>query len=318
MATYLVRRALMGLFVLWAAFTVAFVMLYVLPGDPLLIMLGGSGDVYVSEEQLAELRRQYGMDASPIGQYFDRMLGMVVGDFGTSLATRQPVADMIGLAMPETLELAALALGISVILGLGIALLATFVQAGWLRGLLLALPPVGVSLPTFWVGLMLLQFFSFGLGWFPAVGNQGWESLVLPAVTIALPTTAIIVQILVQSLESQWSQPYVEVVRAKGFGRAATQMRHVFRNAVIPTLTMLGVITGGLLGGAVVTETVFSRVGIGRLIQSAVITKDMPVLLSLVVLAAAIFVLVNLAVDVLYPLIDPRMAQRIKRGPATR
>ncbi len=176
-----------------------------------------------------------------------------------------------------------------------------------MRTLLLALPPLGVSLPTFWVGLLLIQFFSFRISIFPALGNEGLASLVLPSVTLAVPVSASIAQVLARGLRTALAEPYVETARAKGASRARVHLRHAFRNATIPALTIVGVIVGNLLAGAVVVETVFSRVGIGRLTVTAVNGQDIPLVQGLVLLAAAVFVATNLVVDLLYPVVDPRI-----------
>lgn len=210
-------------------------------------------------------------------------------------------------SLPPTLALTAFAFVLSVVFGVVLALSASLARAQWLRNLLSSLPPLGVSIPVFWIGLLLLQAFSFRLRLFPSMGNEGFESLVLPAITIAIPSGAFIAQLLSRSLRSTLAQPYVEIVRAKGASERRVQLGHAFRNAAIPSLTMVGVLIGGLLSGAVVTETVFSRLGIGRLVVTAVNNRDVPVVQTVVVFAALVFVVANLIVDLVYPLIDRRI-----------
>nr|WP_276611978.1 ABC transporter permease [Kineococcus vitellinus] len=209
--------------------------------------------------------------------------------------------------MPQTALLAAAAFALALVLGVATALASTWARWGWVRSLLLALPPLGVSLPTFWVGLLLIQLLSFRVPVFPALGNEGAASLVLPAVTLAVPVSASIAQVLARGLRTALAEPYVETARAKGASRARVHLRHALRNATIPALTIAGVIVGNLLAGAVVVETVFSRVGIGRLTVSAVNGQDIPLVQGLVLLAAAVFVATNLVVDLLYPVVDPRI-----------
>ncbi|MET9021948.1 ABC transporter permease [Actinopolymorpha sp. NPDC004070] len=309
MRRYLAGRALQAVFVLWAAFTLTFVVLYLLPSDPVSIMLdpGGQGS-YVDPAQVAALRARYHLDQSMPVQYAAMLGDAVRGDFGTSITTGAPVLLLIFQALPETLKLAGSALLLALVAGVGIAFLATYTRVAWLRQFLLGLPPLGISVPTFWVGLLLVQVLSFRLPVFPAMGNQGLRSLVLPAVTLAVPTTAVIAQLLAKSLDMTWGQPYVETAWAKGATRLHVQARHVFRNAVIPTLTMVGLTVGNLVAGSVVVETVFSRNGIGRLTQQAVEAQDIPVVQGLVVFAAVVFVATNLLVDLIYPLVDPRIA----------
>ena len=309
MIRYLAGRGIQALFVLWAAFTVTFVILFVLPSDPVEIALsqGGQGGI-ASAETLADLRAEYGLDQPLVTQYFSTLGRFVTGDFGQSIATGTPVATSLGEALPQTMQLAGVAFLLALIVGGSIAVLASWVQWRPAQQLLLSIPPLGVAIPTFWSGLVLLQIFSFRLGWFPSLGNQGWQSIVLPAVTLALPNAAFIAQVLSRSLRATLQQAYIQTARARGAGATRVLLGHALRNAVLPAVTVVGICVGNLLGGAVVVETVFSRVGIGRLTQVAVSAQDIPVVQALVVLSAAIFVAVNLLVDLLYPLLDPRIA----------
>ncbi len=309
MSAYVLRRVAAAVVVLLAAFTVTFAVLYLLPSDPASIMLdAGSGGAGVDPAQADALRERLGLDQSPAQQYVEALGRTATGDLGTSISSGAPVATLIAQALPETAKLAGLALLLAVVGGTGLASLATWTRSSRLRGLLLALPPLGVAVPTFWVGLVLLQLLSFRLPVFPAVGNQGFASLVLPAVTLAIPLSATIAQVLAQGMRQAWGAAYVETALAKGATRTRVQVRHVTRNAALPALTLLGVLVGNLLAGAVVVETVFSRQGFGRLVQSAVTTQDIPVVLGLVLVAALVFVVVNLLVDLAYPLLDPRTA----------
>lgn len=308
MTSYVLRRVAGAAAVLLAAFTVSFVVLYLLPSDPVSIMLDGSaGGTYVDPAQAEALRARYGFDQGPVQQYLTLLGRTLTGDLGTSVASGADVTTLVAQALPQTAALAGLALVLAVVLGAGLATFATWTRSARVRGFLLALPPLGVAVPTFWVGLVLLQVFSFRVPLFPAVGNQGVASLVLPAVTLAVPLSATVAQVLAQGMREAWRAPYVETALAKGASRTRVQLRHVTRNAVLPTLTLLGVLVGNLLAGAVVVETVFSRQGFGRLAQAAVTTQDIPVVLGLVVVAALVFVVVNLLVDLAYPLLDPRI-----------
>jgi peptide/nickel transport system permease protein len=304
---YIARRVGQGLVVLWAAYTISFLVLYLLPGDAAALFAGGADQEAVDPELVARLRAELGLDRPLWEQYLTALGRALVGDFGTSTQTGRPAADLLGEALPPTLALTGFAFVLSIVLGTALALAASLTRATWLRNLLFSLPPIGVSIPVFWIGLLLLQAFSFQLRLFPAMGDDGFVSLVLPAVTIAIPSGAFIAQLLSRSLRSTLAQPYVEVVRAKGAGEARVQFGHALRNAVIPTLTMGGVLVGGLLSGAVVTETVFSRLGIGRLVVTAVNNRDVPVVQIVVVFAALVFVVANLIVDLVYPLVDRRI-----------
>ncbi len=309
MARYLVRRLLQAVAVLWAAYTISFIVLYLLPSDPVSIMAnGGQGEQNsVDPAQLAKLRAEYGFDKPLIVQYVDQLGRALRGDFGRSVQNGQPVTTTIRQALPQTLQLAGFALVLAIVVGGGLAFLATYTRRRWLGEALLALPPVGVSLPSFWVGLMLVELLSFHWRLLPALGNAGFSSLVLPAVTMALPTAAVIAQLLAKSLKRTLAEPYVETARAKGLRPITVHLRHAMRNAVLPTLTVSGMVVGHIFAGSVVVETVFSRNGVGRITATAVDFQDIPVVQGVVVLGALVFVAINLAVDLLYPLLDPRI-----------
>lgn len=315
MRTYLLRRLLQAVFVLWAAYTVSFGVLYLLPSDPATIMAAGGGDAStVTPEQTGALRHQYGLDQPPAEQYGTMLLHAVRGDLGRSVQSGAPVTHMIAQALPTTLQLAASALLLAVVLGGAVALLAGWTRNGPLRQLLLSLPSLGVSAPTFWVGLVLVQLFSFRWHVFPAFGDQGLDSLVLPSVTLALPGAALIAQVLAKGLRTTLAEPYVQTALAKGASRRRVLFGHAVRNASVAPLTLIGVMVGNLLAGAVVVETVFARAGIGRETAAAVTAQDIPVVQGVVVLGAVTFVLATLAVDLLLPLLDPRITTATRRA----
>ncbi|BDZ51303.1 peptide ABC transporter permease [Frondihabitans sucicola] len=306
MTRYLGFRLLQAVGVLWAAWTVSFLILYVLPGDPVKILIGPDASD-VSPAQLAKLRHQLGLDQPLIVQYVHQLGHLLQGNFGVSIGTGRPVIDVVGEAVGPTVQIAAAGLVLAVVFGGGVALLATVTRFRWLGQLLLGLPPLGVSIPGFWFALLLIQWFSFGLPIFPAIGDQGASSLVLPAITLALPTGATIAQLLSKSLVSTLREPYIDTAWAKGASGGRIHLRHALRNAALPALTVTGLIVGQLLSGTVVTETIFSRPGLGRVTATAVQQQDIPVVQGVVLFAAAVFVVVNLIVDVIYPLLDPRI-----------
>lgn len=309
MARYIALRIGLAVAVLWAAYTVSFVVLYLLPGDAVAAMAGGGMENNpVSAAELDALREEYGFNDPLIVQYFTRLTAALQGDFGTSIQSGQPVLDTITQALPNTVQLAGAALLLALLLGGGVALVATYTQHAWLRSFLLNLPPLAISLPTFWVGLLLLQLFSFQWGLIPAVGDHGLISLILPALTLALPIGALIAQVTATTVSEALAEPYVVTARGKGVGRVAIHLRHALRNASLPVLTMVGMITGSLLAGSVVVEQVFSRNGVGRLTVSSVSFQDLPVVQGIVVFGALIFVTANLIVDLILPLADPRVA----------
>ena len=224
--------------------------------------------------------------------------------------------QLIGEAFPPTAVLAGFGFLVAAVIAAGIAFISTLTPFGWLRGALRALPGVFVSVPVFWLGIILIQVFSFGLGWVPIVGADPVQGLILPVLTLAVPISAPLAQILVRSIDDVQLQPFITVVRAKGAAPAWVLWRSVARNAILPALTIAGVLFGELIGGAVVTETVFGRPGIGRLTEQAVANQDIPVLQGIVILAALTFIVVNLVIDLLYPVLDPRLRER-SRGTRT-
>jgi peptide/nickel transport system permease protein len=298
-----------GIFVLWAAYTLSFFILYSLPGNAATIAAAASGGLSAPPKALVrKLVIEYGFDKPLWLQYLDDLRGAVRFVFGRSVQTGQPATQAVADVLPHTLALAGAAFVVAIVIGLILAVLSTFPRARWLRQALAALPPVGVSIPTFWLGLLLLEFFSFEMQWFPAVGDDGISSLVLPTVTLAVPTAGYIAQLLSRSLRLTLRQPFIQQARAKGASEARVQYAHALRNAIIPSLTMLGVLVGNLLAGTVVTETVFSRTGMGRLIVHAVNARDLPEVQVVVLFTALVFVLSSLAVDLLYPVIDRRIS----------
>ncbi len=318
LARHILLRLAQGVLVLWGAFTLSFLILYLLPGDPVSILIAGDmggGDIgAVSQEQIDALRAEYHLDQPLFLQYLLALGSAVTWDFGTSIRTGNAVSEMLLGALPETLQLASAALLLSLVVGVAIALLVTLSSSERLAGLLRTMPAAGVAVPTFWIGLLLLQFLSFQNPVFPAMGNDGFAALVLPAIALSVPHGALVAQVLIRSLADAWEQPYIQVVKTKGLSRIRRLLAHALRNAIIPALSMAGVIAGNLLAGSVVVETVFTRNGIGRLTQTAVQSQDTPVVQAVVVFAAFVFVLVNLIVDLLYPLIDPRLIEyRVRR-----
>ncbi|WP_046727060.1 ABC transporter permease [Streptomyces humi] len=308
MRRYVIKRLAQAVGVLWAAYTVSFLVLDFLPGDPVTAMAGAGMDSgQVDPAQLAALRHEYGFDKPVLVQYAEYLGRAVRGDFGDAVSNGRPVTSVIGDALPGTLQLTGAALLLAVVLGGGLAVVATYTSRRWLRQLLLSLPPLGVSVPTFWVGLLLVEAFSFRLHWFPAFGNDGLRGLVLPALTLAVPTGAQVAQVLAKSLLTALDQAYVETARAKGAGRRRVHLRHALRNASLPALTVVGLLVGQLIAGSVVVETVFSRDGLGRVTAAAVTAQDIPLVQGVVVFGALIFVATNLVVDLVYPLLDPRI-----------
>jgi peptide/nickel transport system permease protein len=305
-ARYVAARVVQAVAVLVAAYTLTFLILDALPGNAVDAITGGQS-TDMTPQQLEALKVSFGLNRPVYAQWWLHLSRLFQGNLGRSYISGEPVSTELANNLPSSAALIGLALLIALVLGGGLALRATYSRTGWLRGLLLSLPPLGVAVPTFWVGLMLLQAFSFGLHVFPGTGNEGIMSLILPAVTMAIPTGAVISSLLARSLDAALTAPYADTARSKGASEARVQLRHALRNAVTSTVTVSGLLVGQLLTSAVVVETVFSRAGLGQLTDNAVSNADIPVVQGMVVLGAAVFVTINLIVDLTYPLLDPRV-----------
>lgn len=310
MTRYVIGRILQAIAVLWAAYTVAFAVLYLLPSNPVELQLAAAGvdPGSLAPGQLHAEEAKFGLDQPLIVQYFDHLGGFLHGNLGTSITQDIPVSQVIGGRIGSTLLLSLVAGVVALIAGTTLAYLATYVGVKPLRLFLSRLPAFGASLPAFLTGLLLIQFLSFKLDWLPASGQQGWQSLVMPAITISLITGSVLAQVLMRSFEEVMRQPYIITARAKGLSRGAVQLKHGLRNAALPAMTILGVIAGLTVTSSVVVETEFTRQGVGSLTQQAVSTQDIPVVLAIVMLAATLFVVINLIVDLLYPILDPRIS----------
>ncbi|MEX8194648.1 ABC transporter permease [Comamonas guangdongensis] len=307
MTAYLLRRSGQALVVLWAAFSVSFVLLQLMPGDAVLIKFLNP-DLGLGPEQIAEIQAAYGADQPVWRQYLHTLGQFLTGHFGYSLQAGVPVSQGLATNLPPTLRLAALGLVAALLLALGLALAASVARVRMLRMLLQSLPSLFASIPVFWLGIMLIQWVSFRLGWVPVINPGPWQGLILPTLTLAVPISAPLAQILMRNLDAALAQPYVAVARAKGASQLQVLLRHAARNALLPVLTMGGMLFGELLAGAVVTEAVFGLNGLGSLTQQAVGNQDTAVLQAVVMVSATAFVTINLIVDLLYPWLDPRLA----------
>lgn len=308
---YLLHRLAQAALVLWAAFTASFILLQLLPGDAVLIKFLNP-ELGLGPREIADIRAAYGADQPVWQQYLHTLGQFLTGHFGYSLQAGVPVSQSLATSLPPTLRLAALGFSTAALLAVALAAAASLAPLAWLRHALHSLPSVFVSVPVFWLGIMLIQIVSFRLGWIPVINPGPWEGLVLPTLTLAVPISAPLAQILLRNIDAVLTQPFVAVARAKGASRAWVLLRHVARNALLPTLTIAGVLFGELLAGAVVTEAVFGLNGLGTLTQQAVGSQDTAVLQAVVVVSAAAFVLINLAVDLLYPLLDPRLRHSVE------
>ncbi len=293
--------------VLWGAATLVFLAFRVIPGDPVSVMLGPQAQV--SDEVKDSIRAELGLDRPPLEQYVTFIGQLARGDLGESYQLRMPVSEVIGRQLGSTLQLAALALLIAVVLALAVALLVRG-RAG--RTVAAAVELVILSSPVFWIGLILLSVFAFGLGWFPVSGARNPATIVLPAITLALPVAALLSQVLRDGLAQAERMPFAETVRARGASASWFTLRHGLRHGAANAVTLAAYLTGSVLGGAVLVETVFARAGLGRVTLAAITNRDLPVITGIILLSALVFVVVNVVVELLHPLIDPRL--RIDRG----
>lgn len=295
---------MLSVVVLWLVATLAFAMMHFLPGDPVAVMLESSGG---SAEKIAELRHELGLDQPASVQYVKYMSGILRGNLGRSIFTGRPVVDSILEQLPATLELALAALVVGLVLGIPLGILAALREGSLMDGLLMVLASVGVSMPSFWLGLLMIYLFSLKLGWLPATGQGGLQRLIMPAIVLGVGVAATVARLVRSSLIEVMQQDYIKTARAKGLHERVVILRHALKNALLPVVTMVGLQFGFLLGGTVVTETVFSRQGLGRLAVRAIVSKDFPLVQGAVLIAAVFYLLANLLVDVIYSLVDPRI-----------
>ena len=303
LAGYLVKR-LLGMLLLLAGVTfVVFGMMYLAPGD-VTVMLAASSP---SPEQVAAIRREFGLDRPPWVQYGMFLRGVAHGDLGDSWIDRRPVMPQVLDAFGYTIRLAAVALGLSIVLGTAGGIVSAVRYRSATDESILSATLLGISVPVFVTGLLLIYLFAFRLGWFPTSGAGTWRHLVLPACTLASFLTAYNVRMTRACMLDVLGQDYVRTARAKGVRELGVLGRHAFRNALVPMVTVIGLQVGLLLGGSVITETVFGYPGVGQLVVSAISARDTPLVQACVLITASGFILVNLLVDMSYVLIDPRI-----------
>jgi peptide/nickel transport system permease protein len=310
MFRYLSGRVGQAVLVLMATFTAAFLLLQALPGDAIMIKFM-SPEMGLSPDQIAEIRVSYGADLPIWQQYFRSLGNFLSGNFGYSIQAGVPVRDQLAANLPPTILLASFGFATAVVLTIAIATLSNMSGFSWLRAAIQSLPSLFISVPVFWLGIMLIQVFSFQLGLVSVISPGPAERLVLPVLTLAIPISAPLAQILMRNIDQVLAQPFVAVARAKGASRNWVLWRHVARNAILPTLTIAGVLFGELLAGAVVTESVYGLNGLGSLTNQAVGNHDTAVLQAIVVISALAFVTINLIVDLLYPVLDPRLGSKL-------
>ena len=317
MIALIVRRLLWMIPVVWAAATLIWIFMFLIPGDPARILAGERTDPEIIEK----VRAEWGLNRSAPYRYGLFLWKLVHLDLGTSYVYRKPVSEVIFRGLFHTFFLAVAAMALAVIVGLLLGTLSAARRGSWLDGAALAASTAGISLPTFWVGMMLILIFSSWLGWFPVSGYgegpgfgswrlPGLAHLVLPAITLAFFSSGYLARVTRASLLEESTQEYMRAARARGLSFPAALTRHVLPNSLLPVVTLAGMHFGALLGGAIATETVFAWPGIGTVIYQALNGRDLPVVEGGAIALTATFLLVNLAVDISYTLLDPRIRTR--------
>ena len=304
MLTYVIRRLAIALAVLWGVATIVFLLLHVLPGDPAETILAGSG---ASQAEINQTRQQLGLDDPLPIQYGRYLWNTLRGDLGRSFFSNRPVTLTIAEQLPATLQLAAAALLVAVVVGFSLGILAALRADTWIDQMAMGVAVLGVSVPVFWSGLLLIWIFSVSLNWLPATGADSWRHLVMPAIVLGLVGAGPIARMTRASLLNALRADYITMAQAKGLSQTLVISRHALRNAVIPVITLIGLQAGFLLGGTVITEAVFARPGLGRLVVDAILWKDLPIVQGVVLLIAATYVVINLLVDLVTLTLDPRL-----------
>lgn len=302
--TYLLQRLLRLAGVWLGVLTLTFAIRPLAPGDPIDVLLFGQPS---SPEVVANLRAAFGLDRPLPSQYFAYLAGVARGDLGTSFTTRRPVTAEIGERFVNTLLLTASSMALALVLGVALGALSALTRGSLLDAGLMIVSLVGLALPSFWLGLLLIEGFAVRLHWLPVAGSGDAAHLMLPALTLALVEAAVLARIARASLLEALSQEYIRTAHAKGLPPRVIIVRHALRNALLPILTVVGLQFGGLLGGALIVENIFAWPGLGQLAARAITQRDYPVIQGIVLLVATSYVLVNAIVDLLYAMIDPRV-----------
>ena len=315
MTGYVLRRLLQMLPVLLIASFAIFAMIYAVPGGPVAVIVGENA----GPEEIAAAIQRYGLDRPMVVQYFDWLGRAAMGDFGLSLHSRQPVLQLIGERLPATLQLALAAIFVALVIGIPVAIASAVKPNSWLDRLLSGWSALALGVPTFWLGILLILLFAVELRWLPSASRHVpfWESpidalrsLALPAITLGTYVSGILARFLRASLIGEARADYVRTARAKGVPENRIVGFHIMRNALLPFVTIVGLMMANFIGGAVVTEAVFTYPGLGRLLIQAISTRDYPLIQGCILVILVAYMLINLTVDMLYAWIDPRIEYR--------
>jgi len=300
---FVLHRLAAAALVVFGTVTLIFAALYLLPGDPAVLVAGENA----TEESIARIRELLGTDRPFWAQYADYLAGLAQGDLGMSFATQEPVTVRLWAQFPSTIALTLFASVVAMVAGVLLGIVAAVNRGGWIDHAIQSVMLFFTSMPSFWLGILLILLFSVTLQWLPAIGSGSFAQLILPMACLGLVASGRLMRMVRNSVLDVLDEQFVVTARAKGMPHRLVLFRHVLRNALIPVVTLLGILVGELLSGAVVVETLFARQGIGRLLVDAVGVKDIPVIQGAVLLASISFVLINLLVDLSYSVIDPRV-----------
>lgn len=303
MNQYVTRRLLLFLPTLFGAVTLVFFLIHLVPGDPVEVMLGETAALADKES----LRRDLGLDQPLLSQYGHFLTGLAVGDLGRSLYDQEKVARLIGSRFPATLELTLAAMSLALLLAFPLGIIGALKRGSWIDRLSLLFSLLGLSMPNFWLGPLLIIVFSVDLGWLPVSGRGSFAHLILPSVTLGLAMAAILTRMIRSALLQVLHEDYIQTARAKGLSEQKVWLKHALRNSLLSVITIVGLQFGALLAGSVIAETVFTWPGLGRLTIQAIQARDYPVVQGCILVIATSYVVVNLITDLLYRLADPRI-----------
>ncbi|WP_152401417.1 ABC transporter permease [Paenibacillus cellulositrophicus] len=303
MIKYILNRIIVSVPVILGSLTLVFIIIHWLPGDPAQMIAGDDA----APERVDFLREQFGLNEPLWKQYLDYLWNSLRGDFGHSFANSQPVLERLVAQLPATLSLAVVSTIFAIVVGVALGVLSAVYRNKALDYVVRVISLLGVSMPKFWLGILLILVFSVHLRLLPAIGNGSFKQLILPSFALGLTGAGMLTRMVRNSVLEVIQEPFVVTLRSKGLTERAVLYRHVLRNALMPAITVLGVLVGEMLAGAVVTETVFSRQGLGKLVVDAINQKDIPVIQAAILITGIFTIIVNLLVDISYSYVDPRV-----------
>ena len=306
---YILKRLLMLIPVLLAVAFVIYAIMNVAEGDPVYSVAGADA----TEEQLAALREEMGLNGSLIERYFRYIGNLLKGDLGVSYVSKQDVMKIYLQRLPNTLKLASMTMIFATLIALPLGIIAAVNQNSWIDTLSMVLALIGLSMPNFWLGLLLIILFSLKLGWFPSGGNEGFKSIILPAFPVGAGLAALLTRTTRSSMLDVIRQDYLRTARAKGVPEKTIIRKHALRNALIPIITIFGVQFSNVLGGSVLAETVFAWPGVGRLVVDAIDQRDIPTVTGALVMTTMLVTVVNLLIDIVYAFVDPRIKAKYSK-----